>query len=200
MAQAPVKPTELRVLQLAQRVGAAGMQASKAYNDAQVSLDLHLVLTPVRLATTEGTSESLAALARLSNLTSAHKEMFSKFVAMAMEHFTAALAELTEDRAAEYRDGAAFSVNSSLKAQGEFYKNREAWIAAAVGICNLVESRRESITFMEDGLRFSDNDALEAFERLVAEADRIHSLEVAATNERLVRLARSMAIVSATKW
>lgn len=194
-----MEPSELRVLQLAQQVGAAGLQASKAYNDAQASLDLHLVLTPARLATTEGTSESLESLARLSELTSAHKEMFARFVTVAMEHFTAALAELPEDRMAEYRDGAAIAVTRNLSAQGDFYKNREEWIAAAAGICRLVESHRQSMTFKKEGMVFSDDEELAAFERLVAEADRLHHLEVAATNERLARLAKSMAVLSAAK-
>ncbi len=194
-----MEPSELRVSELAQQIGAAGLQASKAYNDAQASLDLHSVLTPARLATTEGTGESLESLARLTQLTSAHKDMFAKFVTVAMGHFTAALAELPEDRAAEYRDGAAVTVNRHLNAQGDFYKNREEWIAAAVDICRLVESHRETITFTKEGLVFSEDDVLANFERLVAEADRIHHLEVAATNERLARLAKSMAVLSAAK-
>ena len=194
-----MEPAELRVVQVAQQLGAAGLQASKAYNDAQESLDLHLVLTPARLGTTEGTSESLEALTRLSELTSAHKEVFAKFVTMASEHLASAVSELPADLRAEYRDGMVSSINWNLAAQGDVYKDREEWIVAAVGICKLVEFHRESITFTNDGVLFRNDDTLEAFERLVATADRIHHREVARTNERLARLARSTAILSASR-
>ena len=184
-------------MQFAQQVGAVGLQASKAYNDAQASLDLHLVLTPARLATAEGTDASLQVLARLSELTSAHRDMFAKFVTAAVEHLTAAVGELPTDRAAEYRDGMAASINWNLNAQADFYRNREEWIAAATGICELVQSHRGSITFTDDGVVFSNDEALRAFESLVSAADRIHHLEVEAANERLARLTRSMATLGA---
>lgn len=192
-----MEPAELRVVQIARQVSAVAMQASKAYNEAQASLDLSLVLTSQRLKTYEGTQSSIESLQRLSELTTAHEEMFKKLVALAVGQLTAAVGELPPERAAEYRDGMASALNRSLSAQGEFYRDRAEWIAAALGLCELVKTHRETITFAEDGLFFNEEDSRTAFRQLATTINRIHEREVANARERLGRLAESMAILNA---
>ena len=188
--------SESRLIELAQQIGAVGMQAAKAYNEAQANLKLEQVLTPERLSTDTGTGESLATLDALSALNSSHKKMFQKFVTAAVAQLTTVLAEVPEERATALRDGMIRSLNWNLDAQAMFYARREEWIVVATSICQLIESRRHSIAFTRDGLEFESDDDLGQFSRLVAQADEIHQLEVAQTAERLARLAKSMAILS----
>jgi len=175
-------------VQIAQQIAAAGLRASNAYNEAQAALDLQRVLTPGRWESAQGTAESLTTLSRLSALTTAHKEMFAKFVTTAMSQLTAAINELPEDRAAQFRDGMARSVNWQLAAQADFYQGREEWIAAAVAICELIDSHRDEITFGEGGVVFANNEARASFDALADIVNRVHRQEVERTAERVARL------------
>jgi hypothetical protein len=186
-------PAESRVVQLARQIAAAGLRASKAYNEAQAALDLDRVLTPVRWASRDGTAQSLTTLARLSALTVAHKEMFARFVTTAMGQLAAAAGELPENRAAQFRDEMVRAVNGQFAAQTDFYQGREEWIAAAIAICELIDSHRDGITFTETGLIFAADDVRSTFDALARTVNRIHRQEVEKTTERVARLSAFMA-------
>lgn len=186
---------ETHLVQLAQQIGSVGIQGANAYNAAQAELGLDAVLAQLSLATAEGTSRSLETLSRLSKLNVAHRQIFEKFMTAAVAQLSAVLAEIPEERAAELRGGMVCSINWNLKAQGEFYVNRDRWITAASAICRLVEEHRESIVFTEEGVVFDNDEILKRFSQLVSTVDEIHALEVKQTAERLSRLSASMAVL-----
>lgn len=188
-------PVEPRLVQLTQQIGSAGIQGANAYNAAQAELGLDAVLAQPSLATAEGISRSLKTLSCLSELNVAHRQMFEKFMTAAIAQLSAVLAEIPEERAAELREGMIRSINWNLKAQGEFYVNRDRWITAASAMCRLVEEHRESIAFTEEGVVFDNDEILERFSQLVSTVDEIHALEVKQTAERLSRLSASMAVL-----
>ena len=185
-----------RFLQLVQQIGAIGIQGANSYNAAQAELKLDTVLSQASLATAAGTHESLKTLNRLSQLNVAHKKMFATFMTTAVSQLSAVLAELPEEHAADLRDGMVSSINWNLKAQSEFYVNRDKWIEAASTICLLVERHRASIAFSEEGISFDRKKTLQRFTDLVSIADEIHVLEVKQTAERMSRLSASMAVFS----
>lgn len=188
-------PAEVQFIAVAKRYAGVGMQAAKAFNDVQAKLQLELVLSQERLASTQGTAESVAALERLSDLTRVHKEAFAKVVLTSSSALAAALAAMPEHLQEEHRSRLVATVNWQLRAQSEFYSNRERWIAAATQICNLIESRRESATFSDEGVDFSNDEDLDRILSLMAVIKETHQLEVAQLNERLSRLARSAIIL-----
>jgi uncharacterized protein with PhoU and TrkA domain len=185
-------PAETRLTQLSLQIGMAGMQAAKAYQEAQNALNLEQVLTPQRFAHSDGVRQSLATLDDLSRLNAAHKEMFTRFITSAVEQMTTALAELPAERAREHRDGLVRSINWNLDAQSTFYRQRDEWISAASALCHLVDENRESITVEDDALMFNDDDLLERFTQLASRVDELHRLEVAQQSERMARLGASL--------
>lgn len=191
--------TQSHIIQLAQQIAMAGAQGAKAYNDAQAALRLELVLTPDRLGSEEGTLESLAALDRLLELNAAHKEMFTKFMTAAIGKMLAAIGELHEVQAEQYRTGLLASVNRQMDAQSRFYVQRDEWIATARRICELVNTHRAAIEFRDGELLFFEDGTLEAFLALVARADELHRLEVEQTAMRLSRLSQSIQMLNAAK-
>jgi hypothetical protein len=190
-----MESNEARFIQLAQQIGLMGVKASNAYNEAQASLELDQVLTVGRLSNSDGVGASLDTLEWLAALTSAHREAFAKFMTGAVSQLTAVLAEIPEQRAEAIRKSLVKSVNWNLNAQKIFYDQREKWIATAREICRLVESRRESISFSEDGLTFDNEQDLEQFTHLASTADHLHQLEVAQMAERLGRLKESLSVL-----
>lgn len=188
-------PAEIQFINIAQRYALVGMQAAQAFNAEQVKLQLELVLSQERLASTPGTAESLAALERLAALTRAHKEAFAKVVLASSSELSSALAEMPENIREEYRAQIVTAVNWQLNAQSEFYTNRERWIAAAQAICSLVESCRETASFGEAGVDFVHDADLDRFLSLMATIEETHQIEVALLNERLSRLAQSATVL-----
>ena len=186
-------PNEGHLIQLAKQIGAIGLQAANAYNEAQARLNLELVITLARLETTDGTNDSLATLAKLTELNIAHKDAYATFMTAAVGQLATASAELPGSLADEYRDGIVNSVNWNLAAQAKFYTLREEWIEKAVAICHLVESRRSSISFGASTITFNDDADLASFQALVARVDEIHELEVCQAAERMARLSKSIA-------
>jgi hypothetical protein len=89
------------------------------------------------------------------------------------------------------------SINRNLAGQGEFYAGRERWVAAASELCSMVETRRNSIEFTENGLVFASDEDFDRFNELVSAADEVHRSEVAQMNERTSRIAQSMAMLGA---
>jgi len=170
----------------------AGLQAAKVYQEAQNALNLEQVLTPQRLAHSDGVRQSMATLSDLSRLNAAHKEMFTRFITNAVEQVTTALAELPAERAREHRDGMVRSINWNLDAQSTFYRQRDEWISTASALCHLVEDNRESIVLEDDTLMFNDDDLLDRFTQLASRVDELHHLEIAQLSERLARLGASL--------
>ena len=190
-----MESNEARFIHLVQQIGIVGAKASNAYNEAQGNLKLDQVLTPSRLSSGDGIRASLDTLEHLSLLTSAHKAAFAKFMTGAVGQLAEVLSELPEQRGAELREGLVKSVNWNLNAQSILYAQREKWIAVAQDICKFVESRRESITFSEEGLAFDSTDDLEQFTHLVSTADHLHQLEITQATERIRRLKESLAVL-----
>lgn len=167
------------------------MHAAQAFNNEQAKLQLDQVLSQGRLATLHGTNQSLAVLEQLVVLTRAHKEAFNKLVIATSSELATALADMPVHLREEYRAKFIETVNWQLNAQSGFYINREKWIAAAFGICKLIESRRQTATFSENGVDFANDEDLVHFSSLLAIIEETHNVEVAQLNERLIRLASS---------
>ena len=186
-------PAELRFLEIAQRFATVGIQAAQAYNQEQGRLDLDHVLTQERLATPEGTQQSLQTLAQLRRLTAAHREAHSTFVLAASSELAAALAQLPPEMQSERQAGLVDSINWQLNAQAEFYATRERWTTAAEAVCRLVDERRASCTFDAAGVDFADDADAGRFVELLGVIEDAHRSEVEALKERLTRLGQSAA-------
>jgi hypothetical protein len=182
---------EADLIEVSKRVVAIAMQAAQAYNAEQSKLQLELVLSQDRLSSTNGTSESQQALERLRELTSAHKAAFEQFILASSSALTKPLSELPEDLRHQYRERLVSSVNWHLSAQSNFYLNRERWIAAATDICSLVEARRATSQFTEQGVVFAEDRDFDAFQGLLEVIEETHQAEVTQLRERLDRIATS---------
>jgi hypothetical protein len=186
-------PTEARLLDIGRRYAALGTQAAQAFNDAQATLQLELVLSLQRLSTSEGTALSLQALDEFRRLLAAHKEAFRQLAVGCATEFASALAEAPEHERDANSQALVDTVNWHLDAQREFYENRERWIKAAVSICSLIESRRATTTFSESGIRFAKKADRKQFSRLVRVIAETHRRELEQMAERRDRLARAAA-------
>jgi hypothetical protein len=176
---------EVRYNQLAQQILAMGMQATKAYNDAQAELQLELVLSPDRLCCEEGIRASRDTLDRFEALTSAHKETFSKFLIAATGRLGEVIAEMPEEKARAHRASLAASVNRSLQGQARSYVLREEWLSTARRVCELLEDCRDVIEFLDGQFLFFEDEPMEEFNALLARIDELHRLEVENVEERL---------------
>lgn len=183
------------LVEVAKRLVALSMQAAQAFNTEQAKLQLDLVLSQERLSSTKGTEESLKVLGRLQELTTAHKLAFEKIVLASSAAMSKPLSELPEDLRNECRKRLVATVNWHLAAQSDFYANRERWITAATDICNLIEARRATSQFGEQGIVFADDQDFDTFEALLGVIEEIHHLEVAGLNERLSRVASSASVL-----
>lgn len=186
-------PAEIAIIEVGKRYAAVGLQAAQAYNIEQAKLQLEKVLSQERLSSAEGTRLSLGSLADLERLTAAHKDTFGKVVVACTRELNAAMAELPAELQDLHRSGIVESVNWQLIAQSVFYKNRERWITAARGICELIDSHRSACIFSEAGVDFADDAHLARFGELLSTVEETHELEVKQLQERMDRLARSMA-------
>jgi hypothetical protein len=187
--------TEVEIVDVAKRLVALSMHAAQAFNIEQSKLQLDLVLSQERLSSTKGTDESLKVLGRLKELTSAHKVAFEKVVLASSAAMSKPLSELPEDLRNECRERLVATVTWHLSAQSDFYANRERWLAAAKDICNLIEARRATCQFGEQGVVFADDQDFDAFEALLGVIEEIHQLEVAGLKERLSRIASSASVL-----
>lgn len=184
---------ELRFIEVAKRHALVGMQAAKALNDEQDKLQLELVLSQERLSTPEGTAQSLATLAQLSEFMEVHKAAFEQVARSCIAELGGALAELPPPLQEEYRTGMLASIDWQLTAQRLLYRNRERWIAAAEEICRLIDACRDAVVFADDGMGFVDEEDLQRVETLFATIEEVHQFEVAQLHERSQRLTQSMA-------
>ena len=187
--------TDPRLVEVAKRFVTVGFQAAQAYEQEQAKLELGEVLSPLRLCTVEGTNASLTALNHLRQLTDVHKKVFAKVALAASAEFAALLAELPEEAREERQIEMVASVNKSLSAQASFYENRVRWIDAAENICRLIDSCRETCTFTDAGVDFADDEDLASFSELLDVIEETHQIEVAAMQERVARVAVSMALL-----
>jgi hypothetical protein len=191
-----MQPDTSRFIEIAKRSAIVGMHAAQAYNTEQAKLQLELVLSPQRLASEEGTRLSLASLEQLTALTRAHRAAFEHVVLSSASELAGALAELPANLQEEYRTGLVRTVNWHLAAQGNFYKNRERWIVAARELCELIDGRRDTATFRDDGaVTFADDTDFERFESLMEVIEEVHQSEVEDMKERLERLAKSASVL-----
>lgn len=186
---------EAELAEVAKRLVTVSMQAAQAYNTEQSKLQLDLVLSQDRLSSTKGTDESLKVLEQLKELTSAHKVAFEQIVLASSAAMSKPLSELPEDLRDKYRARLVVTVNWHLSAQSEFYANRERWITAARDICSLVEARRTTCQFGEQGIAFVEDQDFDAFEALLGIIEATHQVEVARLNERLSRIASSASVL-----
>lgn len=186
---------ELSFIEVAKRHALVGMQAAKTLNEEQDKLQLELVLSQERLATPEGTAQSRTALEQLREFMHTHQAAFEHLALACSTELAAALAELPEHLQEEYRAGAMISINWQLEAQSLLYRNRERWIAAALEICQLIDTCRDAVVFDDDGMGFTNEDDLERFQALFAIIEEVHQSEVAHLRERTQRLVQSMAIL-----
>lgn len=184
---------ELRFIEVAKRHALVGMQAAKALNDEQDKLQLERVLSQERLASPEGTARSRATLEQLREFMHIHKAAFEQMALACSTELARALAEVPEHLREEYRAGVVTSINWQLEAQSLLYRNRERWIAAAMDICQLIDTCRDAVVFAEEGMGFANEDDLERFQALFAVIEEIHQFEVAQLSERSQRLVQSMA-------
>lgn len=185
-----------KFIEIAKRSAIVGMHAAQAYHAEQAKLQLELVLSPGRLVSPEGTQLSLAALEQLAALTSAHRAAFEHVVLSASSELAGALGDLPTNLQEEYRTGLVRSVNWQLAAQGSFYRNRERWIVAAREICELVDGRRDTSSFSDDGMvSFADDADFERFQSLMEVIEEVHQSEVESMNERMDRLAKSASVL-----
>lgn len=191
-----MQPETAKFIEIAKRSAIVGMHAAQAYNAQQSKLQLELVLSPDRLSTEDGTRLSLAALEQLTALTAAHKAAFEHMVLASASELTAALADLPQSQQEEYRTGLVSSINWHLAAQASFYKHRERWIVAARELCELVDGRRATATFGDDGcVSFADDADVERFQLLMEVIEEVHQTEVESMNERLDRLAKAATVL-----
>jgi hypothetical protein len=187
--------TEAELIEVAKRLVTVSMQAAQAYNAAQTKLELNLVLSQERLSSTKGTEHSITVLEQLEELTSAHKVAFETIVLASSAAMSKPLSELPEDLRDEYRARLVATVNWHLSAQNEFYTNRQRWITAARDICSLVEARRATSQFGEQGIVFAEDRDFDTFQVLLGVIEETHHLEVTRMGERLKRIANSASIL-----
>jgi hypothetical protein len=185
------------IIELAKRLAQVGAQVGQAYLAAEAELRLDLVLSRDRLSSTEGTAASLDVLERLTALTARHLAAYQRYVLAASAELTQAVAELPVDRQDEYRTGFVRALNQRLAEQGRFYEDRQRWIVAAQAICDLVESRRSTSTFGDEGIVFADEADAQAFTAHLDVIEEVHQAEVAAIHARRARIAQSAAILGA---
>lgn len=192
-------PSVAQFISIANRYAAVGLQAAQALNTQQQSLALDQVLSQSRLQTSEGTSDSLAAIEQLRALTGVHQAAFAKIVVSASSELLSAVAEIPEPLQSEYKTGILQSINWQLSAQSALYEGRLRWAGAATRLCELVESRRHELIFSEHGVEFQNDDDFEEFNTLLATIEEVHQSEVAALQERATRFAASTAILGAVQ-
>lgn len=185
--------TELRFIEIAKRHALVGMQAARALNEEQDRLQLELVLSQERLASPEGTAQSLATLAQLDEFMAVHQAAFEQVARSCILELSGALAELPPALQEKYRTGMLASIDWQLGAQRLLYRNRERWIAAAREICQLIDACRDAVVFADDGMGFVNEEDLQRVEALFATIEEVHQSEVKQLHERSQRLARSMA-------
>jgi hypothetical protein len=184
-------PSEAEFIEVAKRFLAVGTQAAQAYHQAQSALQLDKVLSQERLCTTTGTLESLQTLQQLAELTAAHKVMFQQVVLASSSALAHAISGMPEEKQIDYQSRVVASVNWNLTAQSDFYADRERWIQAATFACRLVEARRATSQFGEQGIVFADDRDADTLDALLLVIEEIHQLEVERLNERLARIAQS---------
>ena len=188
-------PSVDQFISIANRYAAVGLQATQALNTQQQSLALDQVLSQSRLQTSEGTSDSLAAIEQLRVLTGVHQAAFEKIVVSASSELLSALAQVPEPLQSEYKTGLLQSINWQLSAQSALYEGRFRWANAAARLCELVESRRNELIFSESGADFQNDEDIEEFNTLLGTIEEVHQSEVAALQERATRFAASTAIL-----
>jgi hypothetical protein len=171
-------PAEINLNEIAKRYLLVSAQVSQAYSTEQAKLNLDLVLTPTRLSTAAGAQESLAAIAHLASVTAKHKTAVEKIFLACANDFTQALAEVPENKQAEYRLGILKSLHALLAAQNQFYANREKWIEAANEVCTLVDARRGSSSFEGEYISFAEDSDLSHFEKLMEVIEDVHRAEL----------------------
>lgn len=184
------------LIDVAQRCAAVGLHAAQAYNQAQSKLDLDLVLTQERLSTTEGTRQSRQVLTELRRLTETHKSAYATIVLAATAELRAAITEMPMNLQGEYNTGLVASINWQLNAQSASYATREQWLDAAEAVCELIDSKRETCTFSEEGVRFESDADLARFSELLGVIEQAHQSEVAAVKERLERFGRAATLLA----
>jgi hypothetical protein len=188
-------PTEIHFLEVSKRLAMVGVQVAQAYNQEQAKLNLDAVLSPDRLSSEEGTTESIETLETLRELTQAHKDAYDQFMLTAMSELRAVLEAMPPDIQLEHKSHLASSVNWQLAAQAEFYANRATWIGAAEAICNLIQSRRATCVFTDAGVDFVDDVDLIQFSRLLEKIEETHQVEVSAFQERVSRLNKALSVI-----
>jgi hypothetical protein len=188
-------PSEAEFSDVAKRFFAVSVQTAQAYHQAQSALQLDSVLSQDRLCSTAGTNESLKTLKQLAELTAAHKMTFQKVVLALSSALAHAISGLPEDKQIQYQSSVVASLNWNLSAQSDFYTDRERWIQAANAICHLVEARRSTSRFGEQGIVFADDHDADAFDALLLVIEEVHQLEVERMKERLSRLSQSAQIL-----
>lgn len=184
---------------IASRYASMGLQAAQALNIQQQHLALDKVLSQSRLQTSEGTSESLAAIEQLRTLIGVHQAAFEKMAISASSELLSALADVPEPLCSECKTGILHGINWQLSAQGASYEGRHRWADAATRLCELIESRREELIFSAQGVEFKTDDDIEEFNALMATIEEVHQSEVAALQERASRLALSAAAIGAAQ-
>jgi hypothetical protein len=188
-------PSEAEFLEVAKRCLAVSVQTAQAYHQAQSALQLDKVLTQDRLCSVAGTLESLQTLQQLAELTAAHKVTFQKVVLASSSALAHAISGMPQDKQIQYQSSVIASLNWNLSAQSDFYTDRERWIQAANSICHLVEARRATSRFGEQGIVFADDHDADAFDALLLVIEEVHQLEVERLEERLSRIAQSAQIL-----
>lgn len=188
-------PSELKIIEIARRYLLVALQANQAYQAQQNALELDLVLTQERLQTAEGTAMSLDVLARLVVLTQAHKAAFQAVVLASSSELAAATAELPKELRDQYNVKFLATTQWQLDAQSKFYANREHWITTAIDICTLIEARRATSTFGENGVDFHNDDDFDLFELLMARLNDAHLVEVEAYDVRMQRMRNSLTVL-----
>lgn len=191
-------PSELKIIEIAQRYLMVSMQANQAYQAQQNALELDVVLSRERLQTAEGTVLSLDALSRLVALTQAHKAAFQAVLLASSSEIAAATAELPPALRGQYSARFLETTQWQLDAQSRFYANREHWISTALDICALIEARRATCTFSEHGVRFHDDADLALFDLLMARLHDAHCIETEAYELRTERMRRALGVLGIT--
>lgn len=187
--------TDAQFVAIARRYVTVAAQVAVAFAQGQTALQLELVLSLPRLSSAAGTQESLTALHGLSDLVRAHKQAVEKFMVTFSAELSAVIASMPEDLVESHRGGLIASLHWQMSAQGRFYEGRERWIAAATGICHLLDARRETARFSPEGVSFADDEDHDRFDALLAVIEEVHQQEVALLGERTDRLARATAVL-----
>lgn len=195
LPRTPMPTEQDTLLQIAQRYAQLGMQVAKAFHQKQAELELDEVLRQERLSTADGTEESLAVLEVLRELTQTHQQAYQKIMVAFAGEMARALEALPEAVRDAERDRIVPLLEWQFTAQREFYENRERWIAAAEAVCELIDDRRPTLTFTDDGVLFRDDEDLERFQGLMTTLDELHQREVEQVEQRVERMKRSAAVL-----